>query len=116
MENNLEEGTYARLQACAISVEQYFTWDIREDKEIEKSLEQIEGISSRTETLDGSKGKITDSVEELSAISEENAASNQEVTASVQNMVTDINTVSEKAKAMSKLAAKLEEAISIFKI
>ena len=30
MKNNLEESTYLRLKACAISVEQYFTWDIRE--------------------------------------------------------------------------------------
>lgn len=27
---NLEESTYTRLRACATSVEQYFTWDIRE--------------------------------------------------------------------------------------
>ncbi|MGN0402765.1 MAG: cache domain-containing protein, partial [Acetatifactor sp.] len=30
LEGNLEESTYSRLQSCAISVEQYFTWDIRE--------------------------------------------------------------------------------------
>lgn len=30
MEISLEESTYARLKACATSVEQYFTWDIRE--------------------------------------------------------------------------------------
>lgn len=29
-EKNLVESTYARLKACATSVEQYFTWDIRE--------------------------------------------------------------------------------------
>lgn len=29
MKNNLEESTYLRLKACATSVEQYFTWDIR---------------------------------------------------------------------------------------
>lgn len=31
MRSNLEESVYLRLKACAISVEQYFTWDIRED-------------------------------------------------------------------------------------
>lgn len=30
MENNLEQSTYSRLECCAVSVEQYFTWDIRE--------------------------------------------------------------------------------------
>lgn len=30
MEQELEDSTYARLKACAISVEKYFEWDIRE--------------------------------------------------------------------------------------
>lgn len=31
LETNLEESTFLRLKACATSVTQYFTWDIRED-------------------------------------------------------------------------------------
>ena len=31
MERELEDGTYSRLRACAISVEKYFEWDIREN-------------------------------------------------------------------------------------
>lgn len=31
MEQELEDSTYSRLKACAISVEKYFEWDIRED-------------------------------------------------------------------------------------
>lgn len=31
LETNLEESTFLRLKACATSVKQYFTWDIRED-------------------------------------------------------------------------------------
>ena len=31
MENELETSTYARLRACAISVQKYFEWDIREE-------------------------------------------------------------------------------------
>ena len=30
LEKNLVQNTYARLKACASSVEQHFTWDIRE--------------------------------------------------------------------------------------
>ena len=86
------------------------------NQEITKSLEQIENISGRTETLDSSKDNITGRVEDLSALSEENAASNEEVTASIQNMVTDINTISEKTKSINELAAKLENVIAIFKV
>ena len=31
MEQELENSTYARLKACAFSVEKYFEWDVRED-------------------------------------------------------------------------------------
>lgn len=31
METELEDSTYARLKACAISVQKYFEWDVRED-------------------------------------------------------------------------------------
>ena len=31
MKDELVDSTYLRLKACATSVEQYFTWDIRED-------------------------------------------------------------------------------------
>ena len=31
LKTNLEESTFLRLKSCATSVEQYFTWDIRED-------------------------------------------------------------------------------------
>lgn len=31
LETNLEESTFLRLKACATSVGQYFTWDMRED-------------------------------------------------------------------------------------
>jgi len=31
MEQELEDSTYARLKACAVSVEKYFEWDIREE-------------------------------------------------------------------------------------
>ncbi len=31
LNSELEESTYSRLKACAIQVEQYFEWDIRED-------------------------------------------------------------------------------------
>lgn len=31
MRNELIDSTYLRLKACSTSVDQYFTWDIRED-------------------------------------------------------------------------------------
>ena len=45
MENELETSTYARLRACAISVQKYFEWDIREEI-LEKDVVSYEFIDS----------------------------------------------------------------------
>lgn len=85
------------------------------NQQIENSVGQIEGISAKTEMLDGSKASITGSVQDLSAISQENAASNEEVNANIQSMVESIHTVSNKTKVMNDLALKLEDVISRFR-
>ena len=64
---------------------------------------------------DDIKGRIVNEVEELSSISEENAASNQEVTASIESMAGSISTISEKADLMGEMADKLIGAIEVFK-
>ncbi len=84
--------------------------------EIDKSLAEIAGISNETDRLEEVKGTIIGDVEDLSAISEENAASNEEVTASVNNLAEAISTISDKASDMNSMAASLEEAIAVFKM
>ena len=83
--------------------------------QIDRSLEEISCISDKTDNLNDIKGKIVNEVEELSALSEENAASNQEVTASMENMTNSIATISGKADRMGEMADKLIGAIEMFK-
>ena len=85
-------------------------------RQIESSLDQIKDISEKTGVLDGSKVSIIGSVDDLSAISQENAASNQEVSANVQTIVENLQSVSNKTSEMNKLASKLESIISQFKL
>ncbi len=85
-------------------------------RQIESSLEQIRDISEKTGVLDGSKLSIISSVDDLSAISQENAASNQEVSANVQTIVENIQSVSDKTDEMNKMASKLDSIISRFKL
>ena len=82
--------------------------------EIEKSLAEINGINEKTVVLDTSKGKIIDSVEDLSAISEENAASNQEVSANVAEIISEVQMVNEHCEKMNGMADKLEESVAYF--
>lgn len=84
--------------------------------EIEKSITEIKLIGKKAIALDDSKRNIIDKVENLGAISEENAASNQEVTASIQSMISDIHNVSGEAVNMKEKAVELEKTISVFKL
>lgn len=85
------------------------------NRQIENSLSKIDEIAEKTVVLDENKLSITGSVQDLSAISEENAANNEEVTASVQTMVENIQTVTDKTGEMSLKAQNLEDVIGRFR-
>lgn len=85
------------------------------NNEIGASLEQIESIATKIETLNEAKISITESVSDLSAISEENAASNEEVSASVISIVEAIGDISENSKTTNVSADNLSETVAFFK-
>lgn len=84
-------------------------------QQIENSISQIGEIADKTGVLDKNKLSITSSIQDLSAISEENAANNEEVTASLQTMVANIQTVTDNTREMNLKAQKLEDIISRFR-
>lgn len=83
---------------------------------VENSMKSIDKINSRTGELDNSRGQVVEIIQNLSAVSEENAASTQETTASTQELAAAMNELSESANELKNYADKLEGAISIFKI
>ena len=85
------------------------------NSEIGKSLTEINGISGKVEVLNASKTAITDSVGDLSAISEENAASNQQVSASVSGIVDAINEIADNSRATNETSNNLTETVNFFK-
>ena len=85
---------------------------------IEKSIEVAGVINSKTVALDRLKEGIVSNVNDLSAISEENAASNEEVTASVVSIaesMKDITNGTSNIKAMSEELAELMKYFTIEK-
>lgn len=71
LSSSLEESTYTRLHACAISVQQYFEWDIAEDildPLDEASLEFIDSLESDEIelTLFGADERLTTSIKDSS--------------------------------------------------
>lgn len=83
--------------------------------EIGESLSQIESITGQIGTLNEAKDRITSSVSDLSAISEENAASNQEVAASVSGIVSAIGDIADNSKQTNTFATDLTDTVAYFK-
>jgi methyl-accepting chemotaxis protein len=82
---------------------------------IRDSIEKIKEIDAKTETLKSIGVEIVGSVEELSALSEENAARNQEVNGNISNIVVSIEDIANNMSKMKKLKETLTDATSVFK-
>ncbi len=82
--------------------------------EIEISVEEIKSVSDAASKLNISKTSITESVSDLSAISEETAATNEEVSENVINIAENVKKVSEDSDNMNLLSGELKEAVSYF--
>lgn len=72
-------------------------------------------IAEKTKNLEELKQTIINSITELSAISEENAASNEEVTANVSDIVEAVNKISDDTGTIKKASTDLEELMQYFK-
>ena len=77
-------------------------------------MEQIESISDKIKGLNVAKDAITQSVQDLSAISEENAASNEEVSASLTGIVSSIKDIAGSSNETDSFADELEETVAFF--
>lgn len=82
--------------------------------EITQSVDEIKIIAEKAEHLADYKENVLENVQDLSAISEENAASNEEVNAHICEILSKIQTVHEHCEKMNLMAAKLEESVSYF--
>ena len=69
----------------------------------------------KTKNLETLKLDIINSVSELSAISEENAASNEEVTARVTEIAETVNRISEDTQTVRKVSSDMKELMDYFK-
>ena len=83
-------------------------------KEIGESLEHIRQVSDDTVQLEKIQNIVTDAVQSLSAISQENAASNQEVSASITGIATSVDEIASSSDATKNNSEKLVNVISYF--
>ncbi len=83
---------------------------------IENSRKESSVISSQADECNSERGRVVDVIQNLSAVSEENAASTQETTASLQELNATINLLAEAAGELKSMAQVLEENVAFFKL
>lgn len=83
---------------------------------VEKSMDQINGISDESNALDVNKNKIVEVIESLSAVSEENAAATEETMASIEELTSMMLELASSANKLNELADNLENSVSVFKV
>ena len=81
---------------------------------IRKTKAEAENIRSRTEVCGKAREKMSDIIQNLSAISEENAASAQETTASMEELNSTISLLVQSAKDLKGMADSLNEDMEFF--
>ena len=82
---------------------------------VNDSIEAVKHISEKTEELDSLKNSILDNINDLSAISEENAASNEEVSASVTDISQRITCMNGSVTNVNEATNRIAELMKYFK-
>ena len=83
---------------------------------VEKAIGGVVTISGRTESLDDSRSKVVDVVQNLSAIAEQNAASSQETSASVVEVSNTLANISDSAAGLKEIAYQLDQSVKKIKL
>lgn len=85
-------------------------------KGVDASREETSMIQNHTEVCDASRVKVIDVIQNLSAISEENAASTQQTTASMGELNETIRLLADAAKNLKSLSQDLERDMDFFRL
>ena len=83
---------------------------------IVESRKGTDVINGQAAQCDEARNNVVDIIQNLSAISEENAASTQQTTASMQELNATINLLAQSARNLKDLAESLEKDTSFFKL
>ncbi|MDF2873193.1 MAG: methyl-accepting chemotaxis sensory transducer [Anaerocolumna sp.] len=83
---------------------------------IKKAIDAVEDLSKSGKAMEKVKGGIIETMENLSAIAEEDSASTQEISASLEEQTASLEELAASSKTMDELAVQLETIIKKFKI
>ena len=83
-------------------------------EDVEVSLAGIEEVVTKTNKINAVRSSVVDTVQNLSAIAQENAASSQETSASVTEINGIVSDIATNASDLKDISHELDETVSIF--
>lgn len=84
--------------------------------EVEQSIKAIGEVTVKTEKINDTRAGVVDTVQNLSAIAEENAASTQETSAAVIQVGSIIAGIADNAKNLKDISVELDNSMSLFEV
>lgn len=83
---------------------------------IKDSAHAVQNISDMTKKLDNARNEVVDTVQNLTAIAQENAASTQETSASTTEVTSAINAIAEQSEKVASISEEIQKSMSYFKV
>ncbi len=111
--NDINEFITTEITKIVITTRERFL-DVQ--RGIRSSCEDIGQVSAETKNCNEHRVQIVDLIQNLSAVSEENAASTQETTASMQELNATRNLLAQSSQEPLKLADQLDEETAYFTV
>lgn len=85
-------------------------------QDVEESLAGIEEVVGKTNKINDARSSVVDTVQNLSAIAQENAASSQQTSASVTEIRDIVVEIADNATELKDISNRLEENMSMFEM
>lgn len=83
---------------------------------IQQSMEGINRITEETEKMDNVRVSVVDTVQNLTAIAEENAASTEETSASITEINSIVGDIAQQAEQLKDIASEMDTSMAVFKL
>jgi methyl-accepting chemotaxis protein len=122
LQKNAQEAVKTMERVAIISKEQSNSVVVTKDKYVlisqamKEAIMALEQLNVSEVEMDKMKNQIMDTLQNLSAIAEENSAATEEVTASMEEQAASIEEIAGASEGLSNLAQGLQTIISKFKI
>lgn len=84
--------------------------------DVDESLVMISDVTEKTNKVNDVRSSVVDTVQNLSAIAQENAASSEETSASVTEISGIIGEISDNARELKNISNRLDDSIAMFEM